>query len=220
MELGIGRFGQDSASSFQIRENLVLACLIQWLYDSDSPMNLRTLLNLNMESSNASSRGFEMENVLIYIFWMYFSGEGCTLDSVFEFNSEPEPPVWSGWRAQLVSHFDAEGNPVVLERGFTTGLGVTGKNATATARWLNRGPNYRVPFLKPDTHMGPDICLYVVLTCPDSDLRPVLIITIQSKLGKTRLSKKAARRAIFTTSPEHFYAKMQTVSDVMSTSMR
>lgn len=211
VELGIGKFS-DSVKHFYIRENLVLACLMRWLSNPDAPMNIAKALNPDLRNPNPSPRGFSFENALIYLLWRYFTtpGTASSLNSLCSFVLPTPEPDWASQPAQLISHFDSEQRPVILQPGLATCLAVTGASSQDTIDWLKG--RTRIPFFKPDIYMGPDVCFRVALRSPGSNRLRILLICVQCKAGTSLLNTLKTKHAIFSVSPERFYNGKGSVS--------
>ncbi|KZV95474.1 hypothetical protein EXIGLDRAFT_834298 [Exidia glandulosa HHB12029] len=204
VELGIGKFS-DSVEEFQIRENLVLLCLMHWLSDETSPMSFTKALDAGLRRKTGAERGLSWEKAVAFILWRRLCRPGCTLNSLVAFHMpfrEPTP-VWGSYNAQLISHLDSNGKPVLQKSDFTTAIGATGSSRQSTIDWLTS--NTRCPFFKPDDNMGADLCCRVLLTGPDGTSL-VLLLCVQCKNGTSPLAGDALKETLWSVSPERFYA--------------
>ncbi|EJD43859.1 hypothetical protein AURDEDRAFT_167242 [Auricularia subglabra TFB-10046 SS5] len=213
--LGIGRIvpGNDPKGTddrIYTTENMTAAALYNWLNDDQRDTSLRSLLNDDLSSVVAATRGYALENALVYLFWLKFAA-GCRLDEVFDFVYLP--PSWRGKKARLVDvcrkHSDCDAARL-HDKKLSSRLAWKADRILDSAKWFRKGglPNMRIPFLRPDNLAGPDIFFILRL-----DSGEEILICVQSKAWSGTHTDKSVLEEFFKLSPERFYGTTEPPKD-------
>lgn len=207
--LSIGRIEPDvgtvSEGSISTSENITANALLNWLDDRVS--TIRTMLNRFLADVEPAVCGYALENALVYMFWRTFS-VGATLDSVFDFCYLP--PAWRGQTARLIGVFRTyagEGlGSIPVDRQLTTRLTWRTEDVDDSMAWFSTGgvPGLRVPFLRPDVWIGPDLIFGLVLATGQE-----ILVCVQSKSWSYRHSADTFKAEAYKLSPEGFYRSQQ-----------
>ncbi|EJD43856.1 hypothetical protein AURDEDRAFT_167239 [Auricularia subglabra TFB-10046 SS5] len=215
--LGIGRLVPEAGTVSGVQgvstsENLIAAALFNWLEDGEQvatqekkPEKLqwtRLLIYRDLSQLEPSTRGFALENSLVYLFWDAFSKD-CLLEDVFDFAYLA--PSWRGQTARLVDvcrKHSGNGVPLVLTRDLTTRLAWRTDTIRDTLAWFKRGglPNLRVPFLRPDNYIGPDLLFILRLASGEE-----ILVCVQSKAWSRKRSADEVLAEAWKLSPERYY---------------
>ncbi|EJD46482.1 hypothetical protein AURDEDRAFT_123950 [Auricularia subglabra TFB-10046 SS5] len=211
VSLGLARFaGADSAkSAIVINEHLVLVTLFHWVRGDENYSPLKAWLDRQMGDSQRSSAGFSFEDVMIFLFWDWFSDGGQPLDKIFKFKSPS--PAWASQNARLISVFrgNTEDNVTQLvDKLHTTELTYCAVTPEQTLNWflghfgLDRTATSqcRCPMLKPDTGYGADVVFGLLLE-DGTELK----VGAQCKLWGTLHHKKEVEYELWKLSPEGIY---------------
>lgn len=183
-------------------ENIVAASLTTWLNSKNQAYSLRHHLNVQLATPDAPSRGTAFENIMIYMLWQAFA-DGAPLDSVFDFCYLS--PSWKSQKARLIDIFKAAsqgGNPQLVNANLTSRLAWRTSTTQETLAWfdLSKYPHRRIPMLKPDNGMGPDIVFGLLLP---GHLE--IFVCVQCKCWSTKHSAADVEDLMFKLSPEGFY---------------
>lgn len=194
--------GHSHNAYMMCTENLAAACLLNWLdCDDDKEHSLRAHLDRQLANPKRTTAGLAFEDSFVWMLWRTFS-TGARLDSVFDFCYLP--PEWATEEARLVAVFapDKGGALELVRPDLTTRLAWSTDSFDETMNWfkLRSSPSVRVPFLKPDNNMGPDILF--LLRLKNGQL---LLVLVQCKCWSKKHSAKDIEKAVFKLSLEGLY---------------
>lgn len=212
VSLGLARFAGASGQSDKtivINEHLVLVTLFHWVRGNKDYSPLKIWLDQQMGNSEASSGGFSFEDVMLFLFWDWFSDGGQPLNKIFAFKS-PEPK-WASQNARLISvfrHNTEDGITQLVDKLHTTELTYSASSAQETLNWFsgyygldrNATAQCRCPMLKPDTDYGGDVVFGLLLE-DGTELK----VSAQCKLWSTLHHKKEVEYELWKLSPEGVY---------------
>lgn len=212
--LGVGRIkpvANDHSRLIFVNEPLILTAIVGWVNEHmtekmlpDMAAALKAHINDRFDDAKPAIQGFAKEDIIIYLLWRKFAGDGERLDRVFAFDPYIRPP-WASSRAQLLSassKFSSTKKPLLTPATLSSPLVFEARTKHETLHWFENQDGTRFAFLKPDEKIGPDIILLLLLASGKE-----LIVLIQCKCwhGTMQKSSGIVEHAIFKLSPEGLY---------------
>ena len=207
----------DEKSIVQVNEPIILAALASLL--ADHPIyNPYEVLNRDLNSHfnvvNPKLMGFAFEDIVANRLWDTLSRPGVKLSDVFEFAYLK--PSWADSEVRLLSAlsvFSSSGSYVLTPSEMTGTLVYEGNPQTSerSLAWFHEQDKHRLPFLKPDEDMGPDLLFGLRLVTGEE-----ILVAVQCKCwnGEKKHYPGDVEDAVWKSSPEGGLYKSDPVSSL------